>query len=167
MAGNIHLRPINDIIAEVNASCAHSIALAIQNLEQQRVETIALIEQNRLVLPEIQEVWPDLDLRQWERGDYIQISLGEQPAGKKARAAFNARLVALRTILGSLKVSGKDVCDGRRKLLEVCLTPPAYPGIRIRYRTKLPKGAKCRIERTRHRAYISHNLVCDITQRSY
>lgn len=61
--------------------------------------------------------------------------------------------------IGKVTVVCKDVADSRKKLLDVTLRSEKYPGIRIIYRTKLPKGSKCQIVRTRRTRTA---LVCSI-----
>lgn len=103
-----------------------------------------------------------MHLYTWNHGATLEVNLGEQPRGKRARSEFSRCFVALRRILGRLKVDAKNLADSRRKLVEVHLAAEAYPGVRIVYRTRLTSAARCRIVRHKHRAYTSHSLVCEV-----
>ena len=70
-------------------------------------------------------------------------------------------------ILGShLEVYGKDIEDGRKRLVQVTMAPAKYPNIRIEFTERLPKaGGKCKIVKCggkRVRERVSYHLECEV-----
>jgi hypothetical protein len=64
--------------------------------------------------------------------------------------------------LGRLKLAGKDLADCKKRLIKIALRPVDYPSIVIRYQTKLPRKAKCKIVTVREKARRYKSLVCDV-----
>jgi hypothetical protein len=159
MASTINLRPINTIIAEARDRAEQETRREIARIQANLDETIQNIERNRMVLPLLCEV-VNLNLPDWSDGSYLSIDLGERPRTRKGRAEFAQKLTALRAILGQLRVQDRDVYSARRKLIIVRCRSEEFPSIQVRYLTKLPKNAKCRIECHRRTRYTTHCLVC-------
>lgn len=151
------MKTLNQLIDQANEFYDTEVKRSQERLEKQRQKTIEGIESVRMLTPELLEVVGDkLDINSWD-GSGATIRLGEKPSSRQRQKLeeFKRCLVQLRNILGNLKETGKDVQDAQRRTVRVELTSSLYPSIRIVYYCKLPRGAKCKIERSHY-----HTLVC-------
>ena len=122
------------------------------------------IERNRMVLPALYDLCPDLKVPLWRSGAAVEIDLGERPATRKKREEFSARLVRLRAVLGRLKMTGKEPVveetpRGRGvKRVRVTFKSDEYPGVTLTYTNKLPRGTKAKCKLVKRTYY---DLVCE------
>lgn len=74
------------------------------------------------------------------------------------------RLTEVYRVVGRLDGRNKSVwlVDARKRLVEVRLPAAHKPFVNVVYRTKLPKGARCRIVTEKVKARTEARLVCDL-----
>src|SRR5262245_4263148 len=95
----IDLRPIQDIIEAIRKEHEDAAARAIRR-----------VENNRRALADLDAAGVELQLGRWDRGEYVDVDLGEMPKSKAGRREFALKLNAIRRALGcALKVTGKSV----------------------------------------------------------
>lgn len=152
-----NLRPIQDIIEKVKDEMRDQFRQA----RERCAERIASIEKHRLVIPMLDAEGVPMKFHSWDDQSSLDIDLGLRPESRRGKAEFARQLVAIRRILGRLRMTGQDVGDHRKRLVQVSLGSHDYPRVRIRYTTRLPKGAKCKIV-TKRRSYVTSSLVCDV-----
>lgn len=152
------LKDINVVITEKRANMEAYIENSRQRIIKNTEDSIKQIEKNRAILPELLDIVPDMDLYEWQTGEELSIDLGMKPTrGKAAKAAFAKKLQDLRKLLGKIQMHYKDVADAQKRTVRVYLSVPDYPGIQIRYMTKMGRNAKCKIVK-----HVSHSLLCEI-----
>ena len=74
------------------------------------------------------------------------------------------RLTDVYKVVGRLDGRNKSVSlvDARKRLVEVRLPAAHKPFVHVVYRTKLPKGARCKIVTEKVKARTEARLVCDL-----
>ncbi len=103
-----------------------------------------------------------IDLSIWGRGRTIYVNLGMMPRKRAERAAFLARLRAVRVALGcKLSIESKTLEDPKTRTVETVLgNREAFPGVEVKFTSRLPtrglKALKCRIVKT-----TSYHLACE------
>jgi len=93
----------------------------------------------------------------WDDGTACHIDLG-LVLTKQDRKRLVSDLAKLRAVLGRRKDGGRSLDNAKRRLVQVEYAYPDFPGITVSWKERLPKNAKCRIER--RRSYYS-TLVCE------
>jgi hypothetical protein len=71
-------------------------------------------------------------------------------------------LKGLYPLVGRFNGEGRsvDLVNPRKKLIRVTLTSIQHPFLSVRFETRLPAGAACRIERVKTKARVEARLVC-------
>ncbi len=154
------LRNINDVVADLRAQQGEQERQTIERMRRDLEDRIRRIEMNRLVLPALTDIG-EVDCPSWCDGSYINVNLGEHPAkraSQRARRGFARRLVMLRELLGSLKVSDKSPLHDNNRAVKVTLQSAEFPGVYVFYTEKIPRGskAKCKIVKNTY-----YSLVCE------
>ncbi len=152
-----NLRPIQELIEKAKEDMRESFRRARTACD----ERIASIEAHRRLIPLLDEENIPLKFHSWDDQSSLDINLGQRPESNRGRAEFARQLVAIRRILGKLRMTGQEVSDHRKHLVSVWLSAADYPKVRIYYTTRLPQKAKCKIV-TKRSSYVSSYLVCDV-----
>lgn len=155
------MNTLEEIVSKVECEYRSRAENTLSYLEKEKQATIENIKRHHGLLPRLQEVVGD-NLRLWEgaRLDSLDVHLGELPRAKRAKEQFYNKLLAIKRLVGNLKVVYKDIHNARKKQVYVVLASAEYPEVKIKFVTKLPEDAKCKIQKRVHKQYVSHDLVC-------
>lgn len=136
---------------------------AVENYERMAQENEERIARNHKVIPTLLEHFGDaVSVPTWDWGATVTIDLGEEKRTRGERERLNWQLSTLRDLLGNLTLEGKEpVVEGGRKRVRVRLVPEGHPGIAVTYLARLKETSQCRIVKTRHKAFVTYDLVCE------
>jgi hypothetical protein len=157
---NIQIHPISEVIADVDRQTEEWIA----NHRHNAAEDKRRIELNYQAAALLDAAGFDLDLPSYASMKHVKVDLGQKPWTKRGKAEFCRRLNLIRRTLDCpLKPDGKCLASsrGRGRWLQVTLRPTEFPGVKVTYQEKLPKGPQVRCKIVR-RKYSYKELVCEI-----
>ena len=154
------IRPLFDVIDEINVRMNHNIKSSVENHRRIAAITIKAVEQNRQAFALLNAAGFDINVGNWEDGSEFTLDLGYFANNKKDNRKLAEQVRKVRMALDChLNNEGKSLSDASKRLVRYNLQPVDFPGIRVVFRRKLPAGAKkCRIVTSRS-SYKS--LVCE------
>lgn len=133
----------------------------IQYQNEERTKTIRRVERNRLIIPLLHDIVGTDAISVYGNGETIYVNLGSIHKTKRDKRRFVQTLIEIRKVVGPLKPEDKSLVSPKARTIRITLTAKEFPGLQIRYVTKLPQQAQCRIVKQKQRSYTSHHLVCD------
>ncbi len=108
-----------------------------------------------------------------ETTNFFAVKARLQAAGFAVRASTWAetlevnvdrtQLTEVYKLIGRLngEHASKEIVDPRKRLIRVTLPSVRHPFVSVVYQTKLPRGAKCKIETVKYKARTEKFLVCE------
>jgi hypothetical protein len=153
----IEMKPIQELTNEINKNMEESLQRVRENYQRK----LRNMEEHRRLIPLLDAEGVPLEVYKWDQLETLCINLGKKPQTKKGRQQFVRWLQAIRRVVDCPLVNqGTVIPNSRTREVEVTLCPTNYPDLRVKYRDKLPKDAKCKVVRKRVR-YTEVQLVCE------
>jgi hypothetical protein len=156
------VKPLQECIDSIKKGCKESIESSIKYHRDQCTEKIAKVERNRPIMALLDAAGFKIKTYYWDHGADFKVELGFFPSTKSGSRALAENLRTIRQLLDAkLGTLGKELADNGESKGHVVFTlqPPDFPGMRITYTRRLPRGAKCKIVTTRS---TYRRLVCDV-----
>ena len=163
MSRLIELKPINEIIAAIQAEAEKDIQQIVESMRKQTADTIRRIELNRQAAALLDAAGFDLDLPWYVSGAYLTLDLGFFPQNRKGNMALAEKLRLVRNTLGDPLGAPSKGLSSDQKRMEYSYTPEAWPGLTVKFSRRLPKpkpGQQLKCKVVTHRSTYK-TLVCE------
>ncbi|MBY0525570.1 MAG: hypothetical protein K2R98_19350 [Gemmataceae bacterium] len=136
----------NELVSAMMAEQRKSVAEYVQAAEKALSKKAQAIRQTVDAVNLLNAHGFNVKLSKWEREDFTLEVERDQ-------------LAAVYAAIGPIKPDHKSLSNARARTVNVYLKSVNYPTVTVRYTTKLPKTAKCKVVRRRS-SYSS--LVCNL-----
>lgn len=159
---NVQWRPLDEAVSKVREEARQRARQVAEAYLKDAEETVQRMEQNRQAAALLDAAGFDLDLPEWSNGSRFHVDLGFFPQTKAGRKALAKAWRTVRLALGCrLDKNGElSVDDAKKQTVVQYLVPTDFPGVRVKYTTKLRRGGKCRfVVRTERSKDV--RLVCE------
>jgi hypothetical protein len=154
------IKPLQECIDNIKKGCAESTESSIKYHKDQCAEKIAKVERNRPIMALLDAAGFKIKTYYWDHGTDLKVELGFFPSTRAGSRSLADKLRTIRQLIDAkLGTPGKELADESKGHVLFTLQPPDFPGMRITYTRRLPRGAKCKIVTTRS---TSRRLVCEV-----
>ena len=154
------IKPLSECIASINETCEREIDQTVKYHRDARDEKIAKLERNRPIMALLDAAGFKVKTYYWDHGADFKVELGFFPSTGAGSRDLADKLRAIRLLIEEkLGTLAKEIDDEKKGHVLFTLQPPAYPGMRITYSRRLPKGSKCKIVTTKS---TYRRLVCEV-----